>query len=227
LDVNTLKIAILLMICLLASMNSFNTAAQTAIYQVNSPSHALAGTETPLPISVTIYYHNAVTGARLVVGILDASSSPERIVPGAVVFSTDTCANQPEASAVCMIAVAKSSGIVKIDFQIGGIFDDKRQPTVWNLNVTSLLINPQNNLIPGSVSSKLLKINLTQATSNNQTNLMNNPDTLAALSQLDYPIPVAIALTIIAAAIIAILIAQRMKRSTATRYGSKSPRYSA
>ena len=215
------------MICLLASLNPFNPAAQTTtIYQVNSPSQAFAGTETPLPISVTIYYHNAVTGSRLVVGILDANTSPERIVPGGVVFSTDPCINQPGAVALCTIAIAKSSGVVKIDFQIGGIFDGGGQPNAWNLNVTSLLIGTQNNLIPGSVSSKLLKIDLTQAASNNGTNPMNSPDTLAALSQLNYPILVAIALTIIAAAIIAIVLAQRTKRSAAIRHGSKRPAYS-
>ena len=209
-------------------MNSLKPAAQTtAIYQVNSSSHALAGTETPLPISVTIHYHNAATGSRLVVGILDANTSPERIMPGVVVFSTDPCINQPGASALCTIAIASSSGVVKIDFQIGGIFDSGEQPKVWNLNVTSLLIDHQNNLIPGSVSSKLLKINLTHAASNNGTNPTNNPDTLAALSQLDYSIPVAIALTIIAAAITAILLAQRTKQSTTTRHGSKKkPPYS-
>ena len=222
-----MRTTILLIICLLASMNSFNPGAQTTtIYQVNIPSHALAGTEIPLPVSVTIDYHNAVADSRLVVGILDASSSLERLVPGVVVFSTDRCINQPMASALCTIAIAKSSGIVKIDFQIGGIFDSGGQPKVWNLNVTSLLIDPQDNLAPGSVSSKLLKINLTQAASNNGTNPMNNSDTLAALSQLGYSIPVALALTIVAAAIIALLLAQRTKRSAATRHGSKRPAYS-
>jgi len=223
-----LKTAIILMICLLACMNSLNPAAQTtAIYQVNSSSHALAGTETPLPISVTIQYHNAATGSRLVVGILDANSSPARIVPGVVVFSTEPCINQPRASALCTIAIARSSGVVKVDFQIGGIFDSGEQPKVWNLNVTSLLIDHQSNLIPGSVSSKLLKIDLTHAASHNGTNPMNQSDMLAPLSQLDYSIPVAMALTIIAAAITAILLAQRTKRSTTTRHGSKKkPPYS-
>jgi len=212
------------MICLLASMNP--AAQTTAIYQVNSPSHALAGTEMPLPISVTIYYHNGATGSRLVVGILDANTSPERIVAGVVVFSTEPCINQAGAYALCTIAVVKSSGVVKIDFQIGGIFDGGGQPKVWSLNVTSLLIDRRNNLIPGSVSSKLLKIDLTQTASNNGTNPMNQSDTLAALSQLDYSIPVAITLAIITAAIIAILLGQRTKRSTATRHGSKRPAYS-
>jgi hypothetical protein len=204
-------------------MNSHNPATQTtSIYQVNSPSHALAGTEIPLPISVTIHYHNAATGSRLVVGIRDASSSPERTVPGVVVFSTDPCINQPGVTALCTIAIAKSSGIVKIDFQIGGIFDSGGQPKVWNLNVTSLLIDPRNKLIPGSMSSKLFKIDLTQVASNNET----NPMTLAALPHLDYSIPEAIVLTIIAAAITAILLAQRTKRSTETRRESERPRYS-
>jgi len=204
------------MFCLLACMSPLNPTAQTtAVYQVNSPSHAIAGTETPLPISVTIYYHNAAAGSRLVVGILDANTSLERIVPGAVVFSTDLCINQPVASALCMISIAKSSGVVKIEFQIGGIFDGGEQPKVWNLNVTSLLIDPQNNLVPGSTSSKLLKINLTEAASNNATNPMKDPGTFAAL-----------ALMIIAAAIIAILLVQRTKRFTAAGHGSKFARYS-
>jgi len=220
-----LRASIVLMICLLACINSFNPAAQTtAIYQVNSPSHLLAGTETPLPISVTIYYRNAGTGSRLVVGILDAGSSPERIVPGVVVFSTGTCINEAGASALCTIAIAKPSGVVNVDFQIGGIFDGEGEPKLWHLNVTSLLIDSQNNLVPGSVSSKLFKIDLTQIASINGTNTMNNPDTLAALAQLD-SIP-AIALTFIAAALIAILLAQRTTRSTATRRGSKRPPYS-
>ena len=220
-----MRIPILLMICLLASMNSLNPAAQTtAIYQVNSPSHALAGTETPLPISVTIYYHNAATGSRLVVGILDANTSPERIVPGVVVFSTDPCTNQPVASALCTIAIRKSSGVVKIDFQIGGIFDGTAQPNVWNLNVTSLLIDHQNNLVPGSVSRKLFKIDLTQVASSNGTIPANKPHTLVALSQQDYSTLAPIALTIIAATIIALLVAQRTKRRTTTQSGSERPR---
>jgi uncharacterized repeat protein (TIGR02543 family) len=49
---------------------------------------------------------------------------------------------------------------VRIDFQIGGIFGGRVEPGVWDLNVTSVLIDPQNNLIPGSVSSRLFKVDL-------------------------------------------------------------------
>jgi len=199
------------MFCLLASLASNPATQTTAIYQVSTPSQALAGTETPLPISVTVYYHNAAAGSRLVVGILNASSSPERIVPGVVVYSTDPCINQPGASAVCTVAITKTSGIVKINFQIGGIFGGG-QPKVWNLNVTSLLVDSQSNLIPGSASDKLLKIDL---------NSIGKPDILAVLSQLDYSVQVSIALT--AAAIIAILLVLRLK---ATRRGSDRPRHS-
>jgi hypothetical protein len=111
---------------------------------------------------------------------------------------------------------------VKIDFQIGGIFDGRGQPKVWNLNITSVLINPQNNIIPGSVSSKLLKIDLTQGSSNNATVPMNQPNILAALSQLDYSILVAIALMIIAAAVITALLVQRTRRPIG---GASLPRH--
>jgi len=141
-------------------------AQTTTIYQVNIPSHAFAGSETPLSISVTVYYDNVVTNSRLIVGVLDSNSSPQRIVPGVVVSSTTPCDNQPGASALCAITIAKSSGIVRVDFQIGGIFGGKVEPGTWDLNVTSVLVNPQNNLIPGSVSSRSLKIDLTPVSLN-------------------------------------------------------------
>ncbi len=215
------------LICLfLASMTLFYSAVQaaqtTSIYNINGPSRAVAGSETPLPVSVSVHYSNAVTGSRLIVGILAANSSPETVVPGVVVASTDPCINQPGTLAICAVTVTRPYGVVRIDFQIGGIFDGREQPNVWNLTITSLLINPQNNAIPGSVSSKLFKIDLTQVASNNATVPMN--DTLAALSQPDYFILVAIALTIAAA--IAVLLAQRTRRSLTARSEAKRPRYS-
>jgi Kef-type K+ transport system membrane component KefB len=215
------------LICLLvASMTLFYSAVQaaqtTSIYNINGPSRVVAGSETPLPVSVSVHYSNAVTGSRLIVGILTANSSPETVVPGVVVASTDPCINQPGTVAICAVTVARPYGVVKIDFQIGGIFDGREQPKLWNLNITSLLINPQNNVIPGSVSSKLFKIDLTWGASNNATVPTNKPDTLAALSQLNHSILVAIALMMIAATTIAVLLAHRTRRSTA-RNGPERP----
>jgi len=217
----------LLVICLLTSMSLFYPAAAAktmTLYQVNSPSNAIAGTETPLPILVTVYYDNAPTGSRLVVGLLDSSSSPERIVPGVVVSSTEPCINQPETSALCTIAVEKALAVVKIGFQIGGIFDGRGQPKVWNLNITSFLISPLDYAIPGSGSSNLLTIDLTQSASNYHTMPTIESDILDKLSHLDYPILVAIALTIVAAAIVAVLLAQRTRRPILARSGSEGPR---
>jgi hypothetical protein len=161
-----MKILIPLIICaLVLSMSSFSYAVAgaptTTVYHVTSPSHAIAGSEAPLAVSATVYYNNTVVGYRLVVGVLDAGLSPQRIVPGAVVSSTAPCANQPEASALCAITVPQSSGVVRIGFQIGGIFGDRQKPGIWDLNVTSALIDHQNTVVAGSVSSKLFKINLT------------------------------------------------------------------
>jgi len=102
-----------------------------------------------------------VTGYELVVGILYANLLPARIVPGFVVTSTDPCINGRESAALCAITIPKSSGVERINFQIGGIFGPRQKPGSWDLNVTSVIEDSQNNLIPGSVSSKLFKIDLT------------------------------------------------------------------
>ena len=164
-EVDSLRTMIPLIICLFVICTGLfyptaHAAEMTIIYRVNGPSRVVAGSEAPLAVSVTVYYNNAVPGSRLVVGVLDAGLSPQRIVPGVVAASTDPCGNQPGASALCAITVPNSSGSVEITFQVGGIFGGREQPGMWNLNVTSLLIDPRNSLVPGSVSTRLLKIDL-------------------------------------------------------------------
>jgi hypothetical protein len=151
----------LLALCLASVFPAVIAAPTTTIYQINGPSSAVAGSESPLSVVVTVYYNNTVAGYRLVVGVLDADLSPARIVSGIVVSYNDPCANEPEGAAVCAITVPMSSGVERLGFQIGGIFGGGGKPGSWDLNVTSILMDSQNNLIPGSASSKLFKINLT------------------------------------------------------------------
>jgi hypothetical protein len=138
-------------------------AAQTStrIHQIDSPRSVIAGSENPIPVTVTVYYNNTIAGDHLLVGILDAGLTPQRIVPGVVVSSTDPCVNQPEAAALCEITTRAGSGAEGIAFQIGGIFGGKRGPGPWNLNITSALFNLQNSIISGSVSSSLFEVILT------------------------------------------------------------------
>jgi len=164
--VGSLKLSMFLVVCLfavcLASVFPAVYAAQTTtIYQVSSPSSGVAGSDNPLPVAVTVYYNNTVTGDQLVVGILDADLSPVRIAPGVVVSSTDPCVNEAGSLAVCAITVPKTSGVERINFQIGGIFGGVRGPGRWDLNVTAVLKDPQGNLIPGSMSSRSFNIDLT------------------------------------------------------------------
>ena len=161
-----MKILIPLIACLLIiSMSSFYptvaAARTTTIYQVLGPSGVAAGSENPMPLAVTVYYNNSLPGYHLVVGVLDAQLSPERIVPGVVVSSTTPCTNQPAASALCAIVVPTSSGVVRIAFQLGGIFGGRQKLGTWELNVTSVLIDNQNAIVVGSVSSRLFKVSLT------------------------------------------------------------------
>jgi hypothetical protein len=154
-------VVFLFTVCLASVFPAAEAAQTTTIYQISSPGSAVAGSENPLPVAVTVYYNNTVSGYQLVVGILDTAVSPARIVPGVVVSSTDPCVDQSATGALCAITVSKSSGVERIYFQIGGIFGGRREPGSWGLNVTSVLIDRQNNLVPGSASSKLLKIDLT------------------------------------------------------------------
>ena len=220
-----MKILLPLIICLLvASMNSIYPAARaaqtTTIYQVTAPSGVIAGGENPLPVAVIVYYNNTVPGYHLVVGILDAKLSPQGIVPGVVVSSTSPCVNQPGMAALCAITVPSSSGVVRIGFQIGGIFGGIRERGNWDLNVTSVLEGPQNNLIPSSVSSKLFKVDFSPVALN-----VNVPSNRAVSA--DHSILAVVALGVIAALIIAFLLLQRRKRPTTTRKGPKSvPKHS-
>ena len=166
-----LKVSVFVIVCslmlgLTCLCPAVQAAGTTTVYHVSGPSSVVAGSEAPIPVTATIYYNNTVQGYQLVVGILDADLSPERIVPGIVVSSTDPCINQPEPTALCAITVPKSSGVERIDFQIGGIFGGRRQVGRWNLNITSALIGPQNSIIPGSVSNELFEINLTSVALN-------------------------------------------------------------
>lgn len=154
-------IACLLIVFMVWMYPAVEAAQTTRVYQVTGPSSVVAGSENPIPVATTVYYNNTLPGYQLVVGILDAGLLPETVVPGVVISSSDPCVNQPEPAALCVITTRTASGVERINFQIGGIFGGKRGPGTWELNITSALIDPQNNLVPGSVSGKLFEIGLT------------------------------------------------------------------
>jgi hypothetical protein len=146
----------------MVSMYPAVEAAQTTqVYQVISPRNVVAGSENPILVSIIVYFNNTIAGYQLEVGILDAGLSPQRIVPGVVISSSNPCVNPPEVAALCVITARGASGVERIDFQIGGIFGGRTKPGAWDLNATSLLVDAQNNLVPGSASSKIFAISLT------------------------------------------------------------------
>ena len=193
-----LKAILLLIVCILAvSLNSSHAAAQatgtTTIYQVSAPSEMVAGSQAPVTVSVAVYYNNTVVGYDLVVGVFDEGLSPPSIIPGVVVSSTDTCVNQPELAARCAIAVTHPSGVERVEFQIGGILGGKEGPGIWALNVTCVLVDNQDNLIPDSVSSHPFKINLTPVALN-VTVPANVAVTVDGVSEPVGPVSVGVAL---------------------------------
>jgi hypothetical protein len=142
-------------------------AAQTTeIYQVVHPAAVIAGSQDPIPVTTTVYYNDTTPGYQLAVGILDAGAVPQNIIPGIVTTSTDPCLNQGELGAVCVIKIPAASGVEHIAFQIGGIFGGNHRPGVWQLNITSAILDEQANLIPHSTSSTIFSIDLTPVTLN-------------------------------------------------------------
>jgi hypothetical protein len=166
LKASNILIILLLIVSLISAYPAVEAAQTTRIHQVNSPGSGIAGSQNPIPVTATVYYNDTTKGYYLVVGILDAGISPQRIVPGFVTSSTDPCVNQTEPAARCVIKVPVASGVENIDFQIGGIFGGERGPGRWNLNITSALFDTQNNLVPDSASSTLFEINLTPVSLN-------------------------------------------------------------
>lgn len=142
-------------------------AAQTTkIYQVVHPPAGMAGSQDPIPVTVTVYYNGTTPGYELVVGIFDAGAAPQSMVPGLVTASTDPCLNQGELGAVCVIKISAASGVEHVEFQIGGIFGGKRGSGTWYLNITSALLDGQANVIPHSTSSTIFSIDLAPVTLN-------------------------------------------------------------
>ncbi len=154
----------LFLVVIISGYSNVQAVQATKIYQVVHPSSGVAGGQEPIPVTATVYYNDTTPGYQLVVGILDAGASPQSIVPGFVISSTDPCVNQGELGAVCFIKISAASGVEHIEFQIGGIFGEKHGPGMWQLNITSTLLDSQGNLVSGSTSSTIFSIDLTGVT---------------------------------------------------------------
>jgi hypothetical protein len=141
---------------------SVNAAQTTRIYELVHPIHAVAGSLDPIHVSATIFYNGSAPGNSLLVGILDADKTPQTVVAGIITRSSRPCANPPLA-AVCRMNISAGSGAEQLEFQIGGILGDKHGIGRWNLNITAVLLDSANKLIPNSASSILFTIQLTPA----------------------------------------------------------------
>ncbi len=141
-----------------------NAAQATSIHQLTYPPQALAGGLIPIPITATVYYNNTIPGNTLVVGILDADLTPQRITPGLATSSPDPCADQSSLlAALCPITLKAPSGAEHLSFKIGGILGGRVTQGTWDLNITAALYDRNRGLIANSVSTTLFKIHLTPA----------------------------------------------------------------
>jgi len=151
-------------IALVPGLPGVQATQSTSIHNLVFLSATVAGSQDPIPVTTTVYYNNTAPGYQLVVAVLNVFVSPQTIVPGIVISSTDPCLNQGEVRAICVIKVPAASGIEQIGFQIGGIFGGKRGPGSWLLNITSAILDGQGNLVSGSASSTLFSVDLTPVT---------------------------------------------------------------
>lgn len=116
-------------------------AQTTSITQLTFPSSALAGSLEPIPVSVTVPYHDAKSGYWLVVSITDTELN-NTVIAGTAEASPNLCVNQPFAQAVCQVQAQPGSGAETVRFKIGGIFASvQRGLGTWNLQLTAELLD--------------------------------------------------------------------------------------
>ena len=158
-NAHALLICLLVTSLVLAFPNAY--AESTRIHELVQPSHVLAGGQSPIEVTAIVYYNNTTSGNYLQTGIIDQDTTPHEITPGIVTSSPDSCLNQPVLAALCVNGINSASGAEHLDFKIGGILGGKRGPGTWNLNMTTAIFDPNNNLIPKTTSTDLFSIQLT------------------------------------------------------------------
>jgi hypothetical protein len=158
-----LSLCVLVIALAVAFPNAY-AAQSTSISGLTHPAQAVAGGIEPAEVSATVNYNDALPSWSLVVGILDAGTSPQRLVPGIAASSPDPCINQFVLTAFCIIKVSKESGLERLSFRIGGLLGGKRGPGTWELNITAALYDSNDKLSANTKSSVLFTIKLTPAT---------------------------------------------------------------
>ena len=136
-------------------------AAPTSMIKILQVGSGVAGGQEPIPVTIAVTYNGTSSGDQLLIGIFNAETSPQTLVPGIITSSTQTCMSTGPALALCRTTTYALSGAVRVSFQIGGIFGDARRPGNWKLNATATLVDSNNTLIPDSATSSLFTVTLT------------------------------------------------------------------
>jgi hypothetical protein len=121
-----------------------------------------SGGADPISVTAKVSYRNSAAGYFLVVGIVDMGSKPAKVVVGIPTSSPDPCAYQPVLEPYCYVATSSSSGTEQLKFKIGGIFGGPKGVGNWNLNMTGILLTPNQTIIENSRSSVLFTIVVSQ-----------------------------------------------------------------
>ncbi len=135
-------------------------AQSTEISALTYADHLTLGDVEPVSVKANVAYAAAPTGFSLVVGVLEADSTPPRVVSGIAMAAPETCMNQPVLEALCVMRPSASSGVERLEFRVGGILGEPQGSEVWRLNMSAVMLTSNGTIIAGSSSSVVFSIRL-------------------------------------------------------------------
>lgn len=148
---------ILVSMCLLLffiTLTSTNVHAQsTSIIEVVNPIHVPITSQNPILVSANVSYAGAGQNYTLVVGLLDQDVTPPVPVSAIATASPYPCVNQPSLNPLCAIRLQNVSGYESLQIKVGGILGNHSTQGAWNLALSVVLLDANNNPVENSRSS--------------------------------------------------------------------------
>jgi len=104
-------------------------------------------------VSANVSYADAGQNYTLVVGLLNENVTPAVPVSAIATASPYPCVNQPSLNPLCAIRLQNASGYESLQIKIGGILGNHSAPGPWNLALSVVLLDANNNPVEKSLSS--------------------------------------------------------------------------
>ncbi|HYW01477.1 MAG TPA: hypothetical protein VE862_08405 [Candidatus Acidoferrum sp.] len=148
---------IVVCMCLLLfiiTLSSTNVHAQsTNIIELVNPIHVPITSQNPILVSANVSYAGAGQNYTLIVGLLDQDVTPPVPVSAIATASPYPCVNQPSLNPLCAIRLQNASGYESLQIKVGGILGNHSIQGAWNLALSVVLLDANNNPVENSRSS--------------------------------------------------------------------------